>query len=386
MDSLAKIYEWLRFVVARNASDLFLTAGFPPAIKLDGKVIPITKQSLTPGDTTHFAQALMNEKQLQAFTASHEANFAIHQPDIGRFRVNVFVQQGRTGIVMRHINTKIPKIDELNLPAGLANIAMMPRGLVFLVGSTGSGKSTTLAAMVGHRNQHTHEHIVTVEDPIEFVHEHGTCIVTQREVGMDTDSWETALKNTMRQAPDVIMIGEVRDREAMHYAMSYAETGHLCLSTIHANNTNQTLDRILSFFPLERREQLLLDLSLNLRAIVSQRLIPRKDGKGRIPAVEILLNSPLISDLIMQGRLDEIKEIMGRSRDLGMQTFDQSLFDLYTQEVITGEDALRNADSFNDLRLRIKLHAKDEQGESPLSGADHLEIDLAPDRPNPMGR
>ncbi len=374
MDALAKIYEWLRFMVASKASDLFLTAGFPPAIKVNGKVSPITNQSLTPSDTALFAKALMPERQQVEFAASHEANFALYEPEIGRFRVNAFVQQGRTGIVLRHINTKIPKIAALNLPAGLQDIAMMPRGLVFLVGATGSGKSTTLAAMVGHRNQNAQEHIVTVEDPIEFVHEHGKCILTQREVGMDTDSWESALKNTMRQAPDVIMIGEVRDREAMHYAMSYAETGHLCLSTIHANNANQTLDRILSFFPLERREQLLLDLSMNLRAIISQRLIPRKDGKGRIPAVEILLNSPLISDLIMQGRLDEIKEIMGRSRDMGMQTFDQSLFDLYSRGIVTAEDALRNADSFNDLRLRIKLHIKDEKGEAPLSGIDHLDL------------
>jgi len=374
MDVLGKIHEWLRFLVARGASDLFITAGYPPAIKVDGKVSPITNQTLTPNDSASFARALMSERQQKDFAATHESNFAHFTPEIGRFRVNVFVQQGRTGLVMRHIHTKIPKLEDLHLPPGLRDIAMMPRGLVIVVGATGSGKSTTLAAMVGHRNQSAHEHIVTVEDPIEFVHEHGKCIVTQREIGMDTEGWEAALKNTMRQAPDVIMIGEIRDRDSMQYAMSYAETGHLCLSTLHANNANQALDRILSFFQRDRREQLLLDLSLNLRAFISQRLIPRTDGKGRIPAVEILLNSPLISDLIMKGNLDEIKAIMSRSRDLGMQTFDQSLFDLYTIGIITGEDALRNADSFNDLRLRIKLHSKGPGKQDPLSGMDHIDL------------
>jgi twitching motility protein PilU len=374
MDPLPRIYEWLRFMVVRNASDLFLTAGFPPAIKLNGKVNAIAKQSLTPADSALFAKALMSEKQQAEFAATHEANFAIFQPEVGRFRVNVFMQQGRTGIVLRHINTTIPQLDDLNLPPGLKDITMMPRGLVIIVGSTGSGKSTTLAAMVGHRNQNAQDHIVTVEDPIEFVHEHGKSIITQREVGMDTLDWESALKNTMRQAPDVILIGEIRDQDTMHYAMAYAETGHLCLSTIHANNANQALDRILSFFPRERREQLLLDLSLNLRAIISQRLVPRSDNKGRIPAVEVLLNSPLISDLIMKGSLDEIKEIMGRSRDLGMQTFDQALYDLYRSGIISAEDALRNADSFNDLRLNIKLHVKDIQQDGQISGLDRLGI------------
>ena len=374
MDALTKIYEWLRFMVARKASDLFITAGFPPAIKLNGKVTPITKQSLTPTDSSMLAKAVMSEKQQADFLATHEANFAIYEPEIGRFRVNVFQQQGRTGLVMRHINTTIPKLEDLHLPPGLKDVAMMPRGLVIVVGATGSGKSTTLAAMVGHRNQHAQDHIVTVEDPIEYVHAHGKSIITQREVGMDTLDWDAALKNTLRQAPDVIMIGEIRDRDTMQYAMAYAETGHLCLSTIHANNANQALDRILSFFAKERREQLLLDLSLNLRAIISQRLIPRTDNKGRIPAVEILLNSPLVTDLVMKGRLDEIKDIMSRSRDLGMQTFDQSLFDLFSIGIISGEDALRNADSFNDLRLKIKLHLKDGSGDSPLGGLEHLDI------------
>jgi len=374
MDHLTQVYEWLRFMVVRNASDLFLTAGFPPAIKLNGKVSPISKQSLTPSDSAAFAKVLMTEKLQAEFAATHEANFAIYKPEVGRFRVNVFLQQGRTGVVMRHINTTIPKLEELHLPPGLKDITMIPRGLVIIVGSTGSGKSTTLAAMIGHRNQHAQDHIITVEDPIEFVHEHGQCIITQREVGMDTLDWEAALKNTLRQAPDVILIGEIRDQETMHYAMAYAETGHLCLSTIHANNANQALDRILSFFSRERREQLLLDLSPNLRAIISQRLVPRTDKKGRIPAVEILLNSPLISDLIMKGSLDEIKEIMARSRDMGMQTFDQSLFDLHSVGIISAEDALRNADSFNDLRLKIKLHLKEVNKEGLLTSLDHLNI------------
>jgi twitching motility protein PilU len=366
-EALAQVYEWLRFLVMRKGSDLFITAGFPPAIKLNGKVGAIGKQTLTPTDTLMLVKSMMSDRQQAEFGASMEANFALYNPDIGRFRVNAFMQQGRAGAVMRHINTKIPRIESLHLPPGLREIAMTPRGLVFLVGATGSGKSTSLAAMIGYRNQNCQEHIVTVEDPIEFVHEHGKSIITQREIGMDTDSWETALKNAMRQAPDVILIGEIRDRETMQYAMSYAETGHLCLSTLHANNANQALDRILSFFPKERRDQVLLDLSMNLRAIVSQRLLPRLDGKGRIPAVEIMLNSPLIADLIMQGRQDEIRGIMAKSRDLGMQTFDQSLFDLYLARAVSAEDALRNADSFNDLRLKMKLQGKESKdGASPL--------------------
>ena len=374
LNTLEAIHEWLRFMVMRKASDLFVTAGFAPAIKLNGKITPISQVTLTPKDTVALIQAVMTEKQHQEYLANHECNFAIHVDGVGRFRVNAFVQQGRQGIVFRHINTNIPKIEDLHLPENLKDIIMMPRGLVIVTGATGSGKSTSLAAMVGYRNQHSQDHIITVEDPIEYVHTHGKSIITQREVGMDTDTWQTALKNTLRQAPDVIMIGEIRDRETMEYAMAYAETGHLCLSTVHANNANQTLDRILSFFSKDRREQLLLDLSLNLRAIISQRLIPRLDGKGRLPAVEIMLNSPLVADLVMQGRLDEIKDIMKRSRDMGMQTFDQHLFDLFTAGAVSAEDALRNADSFNDLRLRIKLHVKGDSGEGPLSGLDHLDL------------
>ena len=374
LNTLATYHEWLRFMAMRKASDLFVTAGFPPAIKLNGKVTPISQQTLTANDTQMLAQAVMSPRQQQEFEQTHECNFAIHVETVGRFRVNVFMQQGRVGIVARHINTQIPKLEDLHLPANLKDITMMPRGLIIVTGATGSGKSTSLAAMVGYRNQNAQEHIITVEDPIEYVHEHGKSIITQREVGMDTDSWESALKNTLRQAPNVIMIGEIRDRETMQYAMAYAETGHLCFSTVHANNANQTLDRILSFFAKERREQLLLDLSLNLRAVISQRLIPRSDGKGRVPAVEIMLNSPLVADLILQGRLDEIKDVMTRSRDLGMQTFDQALFDLFIAGAINAEDALRNADSFNDLRLRIKLHVKNDRGDAPLSGLEHLDL------------
>jgi len=372
MEPQEKVHEWLRFLISSKASDLFLTAGFPPAIKLNGKVSPISKQTLTPGNVQLLIKSLMTERQRLDFEATRECNFAIQVNSAGRFRVNVFVQQGHIGAVLRHINTRIPELKELLLPPVLKDIAMMPRGLVVVTGATGSGKSTSLAAMVGHRNKHAQDHIITVEDPIEYVHTHGQSIITQREVGIDTDSWETALKNTLRQAPDVIMIGEIRDRETMQYALAYAETGHLCLTTIHANNANQTLDRILSFFPKERREQLLLELSLNLRAIISQRLLPRLDGKGRVPAVEVLLNSPLIADLVQQNRLDEIKDIMARSRDMGMQTFDQVLFDLFSQGLVTAEDALRNADSFNNLRLQIKLHLN---GNTPTStGLEHMDL------------
>jgi len=352
------IPEWLNTLVARNASDLFLTADFPPALKLDGKVVPLSETKLTAAETQALAKSVMSEKQWSRFAETKEANFAIVREGIGRFRVSVFVQQGNVGVVFRTINTVIPELGDLNLPPILKDIALMTRGLVLLVGATGSGKSTSLAAMMGHRNQRRAEHILTVEDPIEFVHHHDQSIMTQREVGTDTEDWQTALKNSLRQAPDVILIGEIRERSIMEFALSYAETGHLCLSTMHANNADQALERLLTFFPLERREQVLLDLSMNLRAIVSQRLIPRIDQAGRIPAVEVMLGSPLISDLIQGNRLDEIKPIMAKSRDLGMQTFDQALFDLYMADTISAEDALRNADSFNDLRLRMKLEGK----------------------------
>jgi twitching motility protein PilU len=368
------IHELLRAMVAKRASDLFITAGFPPAFKLDGKMTPVSNQSLTPQHTQELARSLMNDKQAQEFEAHKECNFAINPPGIGRFRVNAFVQQARVGIVLRTITTAIPKMEDLGLPPVLKDVAMTKRGLVILVGGTGSGKSTTLAAMIGYRNENSHGHIITIEDPIEYVHDHKNCLVTQREVGVDTESWESALKNTLRQAPDVILIGEVRERETMEHAIAFAETGHLCMCTLHANSANQALDRIINFFPEERRPQLLMDLSLNLKGLVSQRLIPLKETKGRAAAIEILLNSPLISDLIFKGEVHEIKEIMKKSREMGMQTFDQALFDLYEGGKIGYEDAMRNADSMNELRLQIKLHGKETRDRDLTTGVDHLNI------------
>jgi twitching motility protein PilU len=368
------VHELLRVMVSKKASDLFITAGFPPAFKIDGKIVPISNQTLTPSHTADLARAVMNDRQAAEFEATRECNFAISPSGIGRFRVNAFIQQGRTGLVMRTINSVIPKVDELGLPPILKDVVMTKRGLVIYVGATGSGKSTSLAAMLGYRNENSYGHIVTIEDPVEFVHEHRNCIVTHREVGVDTESWHIALKNCLRQAPDVIMIGEIRDRETMDYAIAFSETGHLALATLHANNTNQALDRIVNFFPEERRTQLLMDLSLNLRGIVSQRLIPRREGRGRVPAVEVLLNSPLISDLIFKGEVAEIKEVMKKSRESGMQTFDQALFDLYEAGLITYEDALRNADSLNDLRLSIKLEGSEAKDRDVMGGIDHLNI------------
>ena len=374
MNAEKTVHDLLRLMLTKNASDLFITAGFPPALKVDGKITPVSNQTLTPAHTRELARSIMNDRQWNDFEATNESNFAISPPEIGRFRVNVFIQQGRTGMVLRTINTKIPKMEELNLPPVLRDIAMVKRGLVIFVGGTGSGKSTSLAAMVGYRNENSYGHIITIEDPVEYVHEHRNCVITQREVGVDTDNWFAALKNTLRQAPDVILIGEIRDRETMDYAIAFAETGHLCMSTLHANSTNQALDRIINFFPEERRAQLLMDLSLNLKAFVSQRLIPKKEGKGRVAAIEIMLNSPLISDLIFKGDVHEIKEIMKRSRELGMQTFDHALFDLYEADLISYEDALRNADSLNDLRLRIKLEGKSSKEKDLAAGLEHLEI------------
>lgn len=352
------INDLLKLMVTRKASDLFITAGFPPAMKIDGKLTPITSQTLSPPQTAEIARVVMNDKQAQEFKETMECNFAISMPSVGRFRVNTFVQRSAVGLVIRVINTNIPKFDALNLPPVLKDVVMAKRGLIIFVGGTGSGKSTSLAAMLGHRNENSYGHIITIEDPVEFVHSHRNCIVTQREVGVDTDNWHAALKNTLRQAPDVIMIGEIRDRETMDYAIAFSETGHLCLATLHANSTNQALDRIINFFPEERRHQLLMDLSLNLRCIASQRLIPKVDGSGRVAAVEVLLHSPLISDLIHKGDVHGIKEIMAKSRELGMQTFDQALFDLFESGLISYEDALRNADSVNDLRLKFKLNSK----------------------------
>ncbi|MCB5190315.1 PilT/PilU family type 4a pilus ATPase [Methylobacillus arboreus] len=368
------VFDLLRLMLGKKASDLFITAGFPPAMKIDGKMMPVTQQALTAQQAREIARAIMNDKQAAEFEASRECNFAIGMPGVARFRVNAFVQRGSVGLVFRTITTKIPRLEELGLPEILKEVAQAKRGLVIFVGGTGSGKSTSLAAMVGYRNENSHGHIITIEDPIEFVHEHKNCIITQREIGVDTDNWQTALKNTLRQAPDVILIGEIRDRETMDYAIAFAETGHLCMATLHANSTNQALDRIINFFPEERRHQLLMDLSLNVQAFVSQRLIARKGTTGRVAAMEIMINSPLISDLIFKGEVHEIKEIIAKSRELGMQTFDQSLFVLHEADLISYEDALRNADSVNDLRLRIKLEGKDAKDKDLSAGLDNLGI------------
>jgi len=368
------VHNLLRGMISQKASDLFVTAGFPPAFKIDGKMTPVSNQALSPQHTQELARSIMNDRQAAEFESTHECNFAISPSGIGRFRVNVFMQQQRVGMVLRTITTKIPNFEEMGLPPILKDVVMTKRGLVILVGGTGSGKSTTMAAMLGHRNQNSYGHIITIEDPVEYVHEHGKSIITHREVGVDTDNWHNALKNTLRQAPDVILIGEIRDRETMEYAVAFAETGHLCMATLHANSANQALDRIINFFPEERREQLLMDLSLNIKALVSQRLIPKRDGKGRSAAIEILLNSPLIADLIFKGDVHEIKTVMGKSRELGMQTFDQALFDLHEAGMISYEEALKNADSVNDLRLKIKLEGQATKDRDVMGGLDHLKM------------
>ena len=368
------VNDLLRLMVSRGGSDLFLTADFPPAIKVDGKVTRVSPQALTGQHTLALARSVMNDKQAAEFERTKECNFAISPAGVGRFRCNAFLQQGNVGLVLRTIPKELPTIEGLGLPKQLREVVMNKRGLVVFVGATGSGKSTSLAALVDHRNENSYGHIITIEDPIEFVHPHKNCIVTQREVGIDTDGWEAALKNTLRQAPDVILMGEIRDRETMEHAVAFAETGHLCMATLHANSANQALDRIINFFPEERRQQLLMDLSLNLRALVSQRLIPRQTGKGRVPAVEIMLNTPLVADMIFKGEVGEIKELMKRSRELGMQTFDQALFDLYEGNLINYEDALRNADSLNDLRLQIKLNSTRARSDDLAAGTEHLTI------------
>jgi len=368
------IYDLLRALLAKRGSDLFITAGFPPAMKIDGKMTPVTQQALTGQHTAMLMRSIMNDKQAAEFEANKECNFAINPTGIGRFRVNCFVQQGLIGGVMRVITTAIPSFEDLRLPPVMKDVAMTKRGLVLFVGATGSGKSTSLAAMIGYRNENSHGHIITIEDPVEYVHPHKNCMITQREVGVDTESWQAALKNTLRQAPDVILIGEVRDMEVMEHAIAFAETGHLCLATLHANNANQAMDRIINFFPDQRRQQLLMDLSLNLKGVISQRLIPIKGGKGRAAAVEIMLNTPLISDLIFKGEVHEIKEIMKKSRELGMQTFDQALFDLFEMGRISYEDALRFADSTNEVRLNIKLNSKMAKDKDLTKGIEHLDI------------
>lgn len=345
----------LSFMVEKSASDLFITAGVPPSVKLNGKVVPLTTSPLSPEQARETVLSVMNERQRKEFIEAKELNFAISARGIGRFRCSAFYQRNLAGMVLRRIETRIPTVDELGLPEVLKELSMTKRGLVIMVGATGTGKSTSLAAMVGHRNRNSKGHIITIEDPIEFIHQHQGCIVTQREVGIDTESFEVALKNTLRQAPDVILIGEVRTRETMDHAIAFAETGHLCLCTLHANNANQALDRIIHFFPADRHQQLWMDLSLNLRAIVAQQLVPTPDGKGRRACLEVLLNTPLAQDLIRKGAVHEIKELMKRSTEVGMQTFDQALYDLYDRGEITYEDALAHADSPNDLRLLIKL-------------------------------
>jgi twitching motility protein PilU len=367
------IHDLLKLLLSKKGSDLFLTAEFPPAFKIDGRVTPVSNQPLSAQHTAELVRAIMNDRQTAEFESSRECNFAISPTGIGRFRVSAFVQQGKVGIVFRVISERIPNSTELNLPPIVNDLAMAKRGIVMMVGATGCGKSTTLAAMVGYRNENSQGHIITIEDPVEYVHPHRNCIVTHRDIGVDCENWQVALKNTLRQAPDVILIGEVRERETMEHAIAFAETGHLVMCTLHANSTNQALDRVINFFPEDKRQQLLMDLSLNLRAMVSQRLIALKDRKGRIPAVEIMLNSPLIQELIFKGNVPEIREVMKRGREQGMQTFDQALFDLHEAGLITYEDALRNADSVNDLRLHIKLNSKLFGGVQEMHrGIEHL--------------
>ena len=378
------MHDLLRMLVQKDGSDLFITAGAAPSMKVNGVMSPMSNQALSPQHTQVLVRSIMNDRQLSEFESTQECNFAISLPGVSRFRVNAFTQRGSVGVVLRVIRSDIPKFEDLDLPIVMQDIAMTKRGLVIFVGATGSGKSTSLAAMVGYRNENSKGHIITIEDPIEFVHNHKSCIVTQREVGVDTESYEVALKNTLRQAPDVILIGEIRDRETMDYAIAFAETGHLCLSTLHANSTNQALDRIINFFPEERRQQLLMDLSLNLKGIISQRLIPKAKGEGRMAAVEIMLNTPLMSDLIFKGNVHEIKELISKSNELGMMTFDQALFDLFEAGSITYEDALRNADSVNDLRLRIKLESKSSKKEDLMSGLDKLQMEETTDKSSIM--
>lgn len=366
------MFNMLSKVVEIGGSDLFISADFPPSIKYHGLMKPLNKQPLTAEKTKLFAYSLMNQKQREEFATNLECNFAINVPNVSRFRVNVFQQQLQVGMVIRTITAEIPNFKQLMLPEQLKKIIMEKRGLVLVVGGTGSGKSTSLAAMIDHRNENSAGHIITVEDPVEYVHKHKQSMITHREVGVDSHSWHNALKNTLRQAPDVILIGEIRDTETMENAIAFAETGHLCLGTLHANNANQTLDRIINFFPEERRNQLLMDLSSNMKAIISQRLIRTEDGKGRRAAVEIMLNTPLMADLILKGNFHEIKALMTKSRELGMQTFDQALFDLYDEGAISYDEAIRNADSANELRLQIKL--KSRRGEGDTQSTSELKL------------
>jgi twitching motility protein PilU len=383
--SIQFVHDLLELLVQQKGSDLFITVGFPPAIKVNGKISPVSKSPLESQHTGELVRCIMNERQKDMFDQTKECNYALSLQGIGRFRVSAFLQQGWPGMVLRSINTKIPTYEDLGMPVVLKDVILAKRGIVIFIGATGAGKSTTMASLLSHRNKHSFGHVITIEDPIEFIHEHGNCIFTQREIGVDTDSWDIALQNSLRQAPDVIMIGEIRSRESMDFAIAFAETGHLCLATLHANSTNQALDRIINFFPEERRAQVLMDLSLNIRAFVAQRLILRADGRGRVPAAEVMLNTPLTSDLIFKGDIPGIKDIMKRSREQGMQTFDQSLFDLYERGLITYEDALRNADSINDLRLDIKLRGKEARSRDAFTGTEHLSVvdTIVPDLADP---
>ncbi len=369
------VLDLLNTMIAKDGSDMFVTVGFPPAIKIHGKVTAVTQTALKPEDTKAMVYAVMRDKQLKEFEATNECNFAISPPGIGRFRANAFVQQGNMGMILRAITTEVPTMDQLKLPEVLKDVAMTKRGLAIMVGGTGSGKSTSLAAIINHRNENERGHIITLEDPIEYVHPHKKSIVTQREIGLDSETWGVALKNTLRQTPDVILMGEIRDAESMEHAIAFAETGHLCMATLHANSANQAIDRIINFFSEERKTQLLMDLSLNLKAVVSQRLLPTVDGKGRVAAIEIMLNSPLIADLILKGEVHGIKEIMKKSRELGMVTFDDALFDLYEAGKVDYDNAIKNADSANELRLKIKLQGKASKSENKLGGLDHLTLE-----------
>ena len=372
--------SFLKLMAHQKASDLFITAGMPPSMKVHGKISPITQTPLTPQQSRDLVLSVMTPPQREEFEKTHECNFAIGLSGVGRFRVSAFYQRNQVGMVLRRIETKIPTVEELNLPPIIKTLAMTKRGIILFVGATGTGKSTSLAAMIGYRNQNSTGHIITIEDPIEFVHKHEGCIITQREVGIDTDTWENALKNTLRQAPDVIMIGEVRTREGMDHAIAFAETGHLVLCTLHANNANQAMDRIINFFPEDRRSQLLMDLSLNLKGVVAQQLIPTPDGKGRRAVIEVLINTPLASDLIRKGEVHELKALMKRSTEQGMQTFDQALYALYAQGEITYEDALAHADSANDLRLLIKLGSETD-GEHLTSMSQGLSLEVSDEEP-----
>lgn len=378
--------DLLKLMRQKNASDLFITVGFPPAMKIDGKVTPVSKQALTPDNAKALTYAIMNDRQLKEYEATKECNFAIAPPSMGRYRCNAFVQQNSPGLVVRTITTEVPDLDKLGLPEVMKDVIMNKNGLVLMVGGTGSGKSTSLAAMLDYRNRNSYGHIITIEDPIEFVHPHKNCVIMQREVGVDTEDWHIALKNSLRQAPDVILLGEIRDRQTMEFGIQFAETGHLALATLHANNANQALDRIINFFPEDRKQQLLMDLSSNLRAVISQRLIKRPNRDGRVAAIETMLNTPLIKDLILKGEFQSIKPIMQKSKELGMQTFDMAIFELYESDQITYEDAIRYADSQNELRLKIKLEGKAAKSKDAMEGLDHLSLEESNEGKNRMLR